>query len=250
MKGIIPVVGLGTRVLPLTKGFSKELLPIGNKKTGIKPVIHWILEDMINARIEETILVVSPEKKDITKYFKKDEFLKQKLHDKPELLKRVEEIEKLGEKIRFTVQEEPKGFGHAILQTEYFIDDSYFMCSVGDTIYSENIFEKMMKLHKEYKCSIIALETIPKEEAKKYGVVEAKELDDGIFEIENLVEKPKNPPSNKTITGAYILSSDIFDILKKQKYEKELGLTESIKELLNFEEIIGFEMYDSLLRFM
>jgi UTP--glucose-1-phosphate uridylyltransferase len=136
--------------------------------------------------------------------------------------------------------------GDAIYCGKEFVGKEYFLAMVGDTIYSGNVVKKMLEVYDKYKCSVIVLERVPKELVHKYGVISGKEIEDGIFEIDDLVEKPKpdEAPSNLIITGAYLLSPKIFKHLENTKAGKggEIQLTDAMKSLLSEEKIVGIEV--------
>ena len=148
--------------------------------------------------------------------------------------------------IYYTRQKEQKGLGDAINCGKEFVGKEYFLAMVGDTIYSGNVVKKMLEAYNKYKCSVIVLERVPKEMVYKYGVISGKEIEKGIFEIDDLVEKPavEEAPSNLIITGAYLLSPKIFKHLENTKVGKggEIQLTDAMKSLLSEEKIIGVEI--------
>ncbi|CAB3289305.1 Putative UTP--glucose-1-phosphate uridylyltransferase [Methanocaldococcus lauensis] len=241
-KAVIPVAGFGTRLLPITKAQPKEMLPVVNK-----PIVQYVVEDLVEAGIKNILFVTGKGKQAIENHFDINYELECKLKDsnKYDLLKAIKEIDNLGN-IFYTRQKEQKGLGDAILYGEEFVGDEYFIAMVGDTIYSENIVKDLIKVHEKYGCSVIALERVPMEEVYKYGVVEGEEIEEGIYKIKNMVEKPKveEAPSNLIITGAYLLSPKIFEKIRQTPpgRGREIQITDALNLLLKEEEVLGVEI--------
>ncbi|WP_423793161.1 UTP--glucose-1-phosphate uridylyltransferase GalU [Methanocaldococcus indicus] len=241
-KAIIPVAGFGTRLLPLTKAQPKEMLPVVDK-----PVVQYVVEDLVSAGVNNILFVTGKGKQAIENHFDKNYELECKLKEsnKLDLLEKIKKIDEMVN-IFYVRQKEQKGLGDAILYGKEFVGDEYFVAMVGDTIYSKNIVEDLIKAHKKYNCSVIALERVPREVVHKYGVVEIKDNNNGVYEIVDMVEKPsvEEAPSNLIITGAYILSPKIFEILKNTKPGRggEIQLTDAMRTLLEEEKIVGVEI--------
>jgi UTP--glucose-1-phosphate uridylyltransferase len=241
-KAIIPAAGFGTRLLPITKAQPKEMLPVLGK-----PIIQYVIEDLANAGIEDILVITGRGKYAIENHFDKNFELEDRLikDKKDEYLQKILETDDLAN-IYYTRQGKQNGLGDAVHCGKEFICEDYTIVMVGDTIYSGNVPKKLLEAHEKYGCSVIALERVPKEDVYKYGVISGKELENGIFEINDLVEKPnvENAPSNLIITGAYLLSSKIFDHLEKTQPGRggEIQLTDAMKSLLNEEKIIGVEV--------
>ncbi|CAB3290083.1 Putative UTP--glucose-1-phosphate uridylyltransferase [Methanocaldococcus lauensis] len=241
-KAVIPVAGFGTRLLPITKAQPKEMLPVVNK-----PIVQYVVEDLVEAGIKNILFVTGKGKQAIENHFDINYELECKLKDsnKYDLLKAIKEIDNLGN-IFYTRQKEQKGLGDAILYGEEFVGDEYFIAMVGDTIYSENIVKDLITVHEKYGCSVIALERVPMEEVYKYGVVEGEEIEEGIYKIKNMVEKPKveEAPSNLIITGAYLLSPKIFEKIRQTPpgRGREIQITDALNLLLKEEEVLGVEI--------
>ena len=234
-QAIIPLAGLGTRLLPLTSVLPKELLPINGK-----PGLEYILDECLEAGIKQIIFVISIKKKIIKDYFYNDAFykriIKKKKNDKrikSEYLK----IKKLKKMIKFVYQNEPKGTGDAILKCKKFIKSKYFLMLLpDDLIIKKNCSVGMMRLHKKYKSSVIASKKIPRKDVSRWGILKFNRLKDKNFLIKDVIEKPdvRSAPSNYAIIGRYILSKKIFNVLKKQKPGKngEIHITDAIKSLI------------------
>ncbi|MBB6066843.1 UTP--glucose-1-phosphate uridylyltransferase GalU [Methanococcus maripaludis] len=241
-KAIIPAAGFGTRLLPITKAQPKEMLPVLGK-----PIIQYVIEDLANAGIDDILIITGRGKYAIENHFDKNFELEDRLikDKKDEYLQKILETDDLAN-IYYTRQGTQKGLGDAVYCGKEFICEEYSIIMVGDTIYSGNVPKKLIEAYEKYGCSVIALERVPKEDVYKYGVISGKEIEKGIFEIGDLVEKPnvENAPSNLIITGAYLLSSKIFDHLKNTKPGRggEIQLTDALKSLLSEENIIGVEV--------
>ncbi|BAP61380.1 UTP--glucose-1-phosphate uridylyltransferase [Methanococcus maripaludis KA1] len=241
-KAIIPAAGFGTRLLPITKAQPKEMLPVLGK-----PIIQYVIEDLANAGIEDILVITGRGKYAIENHFDKNFELEDRLikDKKDEYLQKILETDDLAN-IYYTRQGKQNGLGDAVYCGKEFICEEYSIIMVGDTIYSGNVPKKLIEAHEKYGCSVIALERVPKEDVYKYGVISGKELEKGIFEINDLVEKPnvEDAPSNLIITGAYLLSSKIFNHLENTKPGRggEIQLTDAMKTLLKEEKIIGVEV--------
>ena len=235
-QAIIPLAGLGTRLLPLTSIFAKELLPINGK-----PGIEYILDECIDAGIKEIIFIISTKKLMIKKYFYSDQFFKNIIKKKkdPRILKEYKKILKYKKKIKFVYQNKPLGTGDAVLKTKKFIKNSFFLMLLpDDLILKKNCSKDMIKLHKKYKASIMASMTVKKNNVNRWGIYSiSKKLNKQNFVISNVIEKPsiKEAPSKNAVIGRYILSKNIFKILKKQKKGKggEIHITDSIKTMID-----------------
>ncbi len=238
MKAIIPAAGLGTRLLPATKAQPKEMLIIGRK-----PIIHHVVEEAVRSGITEIIIVTGRHKRAIEDYFDSyhsEEDLIEKNHHA--LLEELNQLEKLGVNIFYCRQPRPLGLGDAILRTERFIDNEPFAVLLGDTIFTGKPFIGQLKdLHDKTKANIIGTDKVPKSKIGRYGVMDVKRISKGVFEVKNLVEKPKphEAPSNLIIAARYILNPSVFDALKTTKpgYGNEVQLTDAIKGLLEREKI-------------
>ncbi|MDP7541006.1 MAG: sugar phosphate nucleotidyltransferase [Candidatus Pelagibacter bacterium] len=238
-QAIIPLAGLGTRLLPLTSVLPKELLPINGK-----PGLEYILEEGINAGIKEFIFIISSKKKEIKKYFYNDSFYKKiiKKNNKNKRLKmEFAKIIKYKKIIKFVYQDVPRGTGDAVLKCKNYIRSKYFLMLLpDDLIIKNNCSQSMIKLHKKYNSSVIASKKVKKSEVSRWGIFDLKKLNKNSFLIKDVIEKPsiKNAPSNYAIIGRYILPKQIFKILQKQKpgQNGEIHITDAIKTLINKKE--------------
>ena len=238
-QAIIPLAGLGTRLLPLTSVLPKELLPINGK-----PGLEYILEEGVKAGIKEFIFIISSKKKEIKKYFYNDSFykkiIKKKSKDK-RLRLEYSKIKKYKKIIKFVYQNRPLGTGDAVLKCKNYIKSKYFLMLLpDDLIIKNNCSQSMIKLHTKYKSSVIASKKVKKNDVSRWGIFDLKKLNKSSFLIKDVIEKPsiKNAPSNYAIIGRYILPKKIFKILQNQKpgQNGEIHITDAIKTLIEKKE--------------
>ncbi len=242
LKAVIPAAGHGTRFLPITKAQPKEMLPVFDK-----PTIQYVVEEALGSSLKNILMVTGRGKRAIEDHFDRNPELEVYLEKagKSDVLKEISRISELAN-INYVRQKEALGLGHAVLQAKDFVGNSYFAVLLGDVITRPSCLSKILKIHEKYRASVIALQEIEPQDVVKYGIVKkGRELENGTFIIEDLVEKPeaREAPSNLAIVGRYILSSRIFDILGKREKGKdgEIQLTDAIKRLIESEEkVIGF----------
>jgi len=235
-QAIIPLAGLGTRLLPLTSVFAKELLPINGK-----PGIEYILDECIEAGIKEIIFIISQKKLMIKNYFYNDKFYRNIIKRKkdPRIIKEYKKILKYKKMIKFVFQDKPLGTGDAVLKTKKFIKDKYFLMLLpDDLIIKKNCSKSMITIHKKHKAAVMASMMIKKNEVTRWGIYDIKKkIDNKNFIIQNVVEKPsiKEAPSKNAVIGRYILPKTIFDKLTKLKPGKggEIHITDAIQSLIN-----------------
>ena len=238
-QAIIPLAGLGTRLLPLTSVFAKELLPINGK-----PGIEYILDECIEAGIKEIIFIISKKKNIIKKYFYNDLFYKRiiKLKRDPRILKEYKKILRYKKMIKFVYQNKPLGTGDAVLKTKKFIKDKYFLMLLpDDLIIKNNCSKSMMNIHKYSKSSVMASMNVNKKNVSRWGIYKlGKKLNKKNYYIKDVIEKPKvsTAPSNKAVIGRYILPKKIFSRLLNQKPGKggEIHITDAIQALIQNNE--------------
>ena len=242
-QAIIPLAGLGTRLLPLTSVFPKELLPINGK-----PGIEYILEECRAAGIKEVIFIISKKKQMIKNYFNKDNFYKSIIKKKKDkrILYEYKKLNKYRKMIKFVYQNKPLGTGDAVLKTKKYIKDNYFLMLLpDDLIIKNNCSKKMINIHSKKKCSVMASMKVEKKTVNRWGIYSVyKKIDKDNFYIKDVIEKPNinQAPSNFAIIGRYILHKKIFNKLKKQRKGKggEIHITDSIKQLIREgEKFIG-----------
>ena len=235
-QAIIPLAGLGTRLLPLTSVFAKELLPINGK-----PGIEYILDECINAGIKEVIFIISKKKLMIKNYFYNDKFYKDIIKKKKDqrIIKEYKKILKYKKMIKFVFQEKPSGTGDAVLKTKKFIKDKYFLMLLpDDLIMKSNCSKSMISIHKKYNSSVMASMKVNKKDVSRWGIYNIKKnINKNNFIIKNVVEKPsiKSAPSKNAVIGRYILPKTIFKKLSKLKpgSGKEIHITDAIQSLID-----------------
>ena len=235
-QAIIPLAGLGTRLLPLTSVFAKELLPINGK-----PGIEYILDECIEAGIKEVIFIISQKKIMIKKYFYNDKFYKDIIKRKkdPRILNEYKKILKYKKMIKFVFQDKPLGTGDAVLKTKKFIKEKYFLVLLpDDLIIKQNCSKSMIRIHQKFKSSVMASMKVNKKNVSRWGIYNIKKkIDNKNFIIKSVVEKPtaKQAPSNNAVIGRYILPKTIFNKLINLKPSKsgEIHITDAIQLLIN-----------------
>jgi len=230
-KCLFPVAGYGTRFLPATKSMPKEMLPIVNK-----PLVHYGVEEAMAAGLTEMAFVTGRGKRAIADYFDISYELEHQIHGtgKEAYLKGIRSIlEKCS--FSFTRQREMKGLGHAILAGETLIGNEPFAVLLSDDLClndGDGVLAQMVALFRRHQCSVIAIQEVPAEETEKYGVIAGTEIEPGVYEVTDMIEKPAKgkAPSNLAIIGRYILTPDIFDILRVTAPGKngEIQLTDAL----------------------
>ena len=241
-KAIIPAAGLGTRFLPATKSQPKEMLPIVDK-----PTLQYIIEEAINSGIEEILIVTGRSKKSIEDHFDRSVELELELEQKgkTEMLKMVQDISNMVN-IHYIRQKEPKGLGHAIHCAKSFIGDEPFAVLLGDDIVDAKTpcLKQLIDCYDEYKTSVLGVQEVAKQDTDKYGILDVKHIEDRVYKVKDMVEKPKveEAPSNIAILGRYIITPAIFEILENQAPGKggEIQLTDALKTLASQEAIYAY----------
>jgi len=233
-QAIIPLAGLGTRLLPLTSVMPKELLPINGK-----PNLEYILEECLDAGVKQFIFIISKDKISIKKYFFNDSFYKKIIKKKKDkrIIEEFRKIKKYQKMIKFVYQNEPKGTGDAVLKCEKLIKNKFFLMLLpDDLIIKKNCTREMINLHNKTKGSIIATKQVDKKTISRWGILSIKNRKKNYFQINDVIEKPsiKKAPSNYAIIGRYILPINIFDEIKRLKPSQggEIHITDAIRNLI------------------
>jgi UTP--glucose-1-phosphate uridylyltransferase len=242
-KAIIPAAGLGTRFLPATKAQPKEMLPIVDK-----PTIQYIVEEACASGIEDIIIVTGRSKRAIEDHFDKSYELESELEKsgKEDLLELVQNISNMVN-IHYIRQKEPRGLGHAIYCAKSFIGNEPFAVLLGDDVVDAETpcLKQMIDVYNEYKTSILGVQKVPDEDVSKYGIVNCKHVEDRVYKVKDLVEKPKKEeaPSNIAILGRYIITPKIFEYLENTKPGAggEIQLTDALKELSRTEAMYAYD---------
>ncbi len=215
-KCLFPAAGYGTRFLPATKAMPKEVMPIVNK-----PLIQYGVEEALEAGMRDIAIVTGRGKRALEDHFDVSYELEHQISgtDKEAYLA---DIRRLMEECTFsyTRQKEMKGLGHAILTGEPLIGREPFGVILADDLCDgdgHGVMSQMARIYAKYRCSVVAIEEVPEDQIHKYGVIAGSEIEDGLFMISDMVEKPSanEAPSNLAIIGRYILTPDIFDILRE-----------------------------------
>jgi UTP--glucose-1-phosphate uridylyltransferase len=233
---VIPVAGLGTRLLPATKSQPKEMLPVGRK-----PVVQYVVEELTRVGITRVLFVTGPGKASIENHFDRNAELIQTLREtgKEELLAALE-FERSTVQYFYTRQRELLGLGHAVACARSFAGNQPFVVALGDSIIGmhaeSDVVQRMTRCyHERDAAAVIAFEEVPHDEVSRYGIAKPKQ-DDELFEIEDLVEKPspREAPSNLAIAARYVLSPAIFDALAQTRRGKggEIQLTDAIRTVI------------------
>lgn len=241
-KAIIPAAGLGTRFLPATKAQPKEMLPIVDK-----PAIQYIIEEAVASGIEEILIITGRNKRAIEDHFDKSIELEEQLrkNNKNDMLKVIQDISSMAD-IYYIRQKEPKGLGHAISCARTFVGDEPFAVMLGDDIVDNEVpcLKQLINCYDKYKTSVLGVQEISECNITKYGIIKGIEIDEGLYKVSDMVEKPKieEAPSNIAILGRYIITPDIFDILESTKPGKsgEIQLTDALKELTRQEAVYAY----------
>ncbi len=241
-KAVIPAAGLGTRFLPATKAQPKEMLPIVDK-----PTIQYIIEEAANAGVEDIIIVTGRNKRSIEDHFDRSIELEMELErtGKEDWLEMVKSIPEIAN-IHFIRQKQPLGLGHAVLTASHFIGDEPFAVLLGDDVVvsKKPALQQMVEVFNEYKTSILGVQEVSDDVVHKYGIVDCRLVDNDVYKVRDLVEKPKkeDAPSNVAILGRYILTPAIFNYLENQTPGAggEIQLTDSLKRLAQDEAMYAY----------
>lgn len=242
-KAVIPVAGLGTRFLPATKVVPKELLPIVDI-----PSIQYVVQEAVDAGIEEIIFVTGRNKDAIEDHFDEAPELEQILADRgqSETVKMLRRIAEMTEVVSVR-QKKPMGLGHAVLCARDLVGDEPFAVLLADDLIDSETpcVRQLLNIFEETQESVIALMEVPESEVHQYGVIQGKEIKKGLYQIEATVEKPaaKDAPSRMAIIGRYVLRPEIFTILQNLPAGRggEIQLTDGLAELVRERKIFGCE---------
>ena len=243
-KCLFPAAGYGTRFLPATKAIPKEMLPILNK-----PLLQYGVEEALEAGINNMSIVTGRGKRSIEDHFDNSYELESQLRGTPKEYY-LKEIQKVIEKATFTYTRQQKmlGLGHAILTGQPLIGNEPFAVILADDLcdsLDEGILAQMIGIYNKHQCSIIAIEEVPINQTNRYGIISGELIDKNIYLVTDMVEKPdiSNAPSNLAIIGRYILTPDIFDILKKIVPDKnqEIQLTDALLDQAKKGKVLAYK---------
>ena len=244
-KCLFPAAGYGTRFLPATKAIPKEMLPVLTK-----PLLQYGVEEAIGAGMDTMAIVTGRGKRAIEDHFDISYELEHQIKgtSKEHYLNEIrEDISKCT--FSYTRQIEMKGLGHAILTGQTLIGDEAFGVVLADDLcdnIEDGVLEQMTKIFQKYPdCCIVAIEEIPKEDTNKYGVIAGELIEDNLYRVNNMVEKPepKDAPSNLAIIGRYILTPNIFDVIKVTKPGKggEIQITDALLTLAKDQKVLAYK---------
>jgi len=244
-KCLFPAAGYGTRFLPATKAMPKEMLPILTK-----PLIQYGVEEALEANCRTIAIVTGRGKRAIEDHFDMNYELEHQISgtDKEKLLK---DTRKLTQECSFsyTRQNEMKGLGHAILTGEILIGEEAFAVILADDLCinpnGKGILAQMVALYEKYRCSIVAIEEVKANEVDKYGIIQGDEIEKNVYRVNDMIEKPNKAksPSNLAIIGRYILTPDIFNILRVTKQGKngEIQITDALFEQAKQGSVLAYK---------
>lgn len=242
-KAVIPAAGMGTRFLPATKAQPKEMLPIVDK-----PTIQYIIEEAVASGIEDILIVSGRGKRAIEDHFDKSYELEDMLKRKgeQELLSLVQDISNLAN-VNYVRQKEPRGLGHAIYCARSFIGNEPFAILLGDDIVDSSVpcLKQMIDIYEKYNTTVLGVQQVPESEVSKYGIIKGTLIEDRVYKVEDMVEKPDidSAPSNVAILGRYIVTPEVFTHLENASPGKggEIQLTDALKAMLAANPIHAYD---------
>ncbi|MBP2654420.1 MAG: hypothetical protein H6Q73_1989 [Firmicutes bacterium] len=242
-KCLFPAAGYGTRFLPATKAMPKEMMSVLTK-----PLIQYGVEEAMQAGISNMCIITGRGKRAIEDHFDICYELEDQIRGTSKE-KSLASIRKIIASCTFsyTRQMQMKGLGHAILTGKPLVGNEAFAVILADDLCScegRNVMEQMILLYDKYQCSIVAIEEIEPSHTDQYGIIAGTEIEDGIIKVTSMIEKPKpeEAPSNLAIIGRYILTPDIFDILKKTEPSKngEIQITDALMTQASKGKVLGY----------
>ncbi len=242
-KAVIPAAGLGTRMLPATKTVPKEMLPLVDK-----PAIQYIVEEAVAAGIEDILIVTNRSKSAMDDYFDYYPELEDRLNasQKERELAEIRRAADLAN-IFYVRQKETRGLGHAIWRAKHFVGDEPFAVLLGDDIMRAKtpVIGQLIQAAEKYQCSAVGVQQVPTEAISKYCSLKVEALEDNVFTVDDLVEKPRREEifSNYAILGRYVLSPAIFDILEDLKpgVGGEIQLTDGLRQLCRQDRMVAVD---------
>ena len=241
-KCIVPAAGLGTRFLPATKSVPKEMLPIVDT-----PTIQYIVEEAVEAGIENVVLVQGRYKYAIEDHFDISYELERTLAERGKIKER-DALHRIANMVSLTTirQKEPLGLGHAVLCAEQAVGNEPFVVALGDDLIDAAVpgIKQLVDCYERHKKGVVALMRVPASQTHLYGIAAGPKIGDREYRIDQMVEKPKkDAPSDLAVIGRYVLPSKIFLMLKNTKpgVGGEIQLTDALAELARVDGLIGYE---------
>lgn len=242
-KAVIPAAGLGTRMLPATKTVPKEMLPLVDK-----PVIQYIIEEAVDAGIEDILVVTNRAKSAMDDYFDYYPELEERLNrgGKEKELQEVRRAADLAN-IFYVRQKETKGLGHAIWRAKRFVGDEPFAVLLGDDIMKAKkpVIRQLIDAAEKYGAPAVGVQQVPLDAISKYSSVKVTRLEDRVFAVSDMNEKPRPEEifSPYAILGRYVLTPEIFDVLEHQEpgYGGEIQLTDGLRTLCHQGKMVAVD---------
>ncbi len=233
-KAVFPAAGLGTRFLPATKASPKEMLPLVDK-----PLIQYVVEEAVASGIESIVIVTGRGKTAIEDHFDISFELEKLLEErgKTELLRDMRAISQMA-RVSYVRQREALGLGHAVLQARDSVGNEPFAVLLSDDIIDSKTpaLKQLLHVYEKYDAPVLGTMSVPGEAISRFGVIDAEEVEDGVYRIKDMVEKPKfgEEPSDLAIIGRYVLTPDIFDEIEKTTPGAigEIQITDAMRSLL------------------
>ncbi|VGO12182.1 UTP--glucose-1-phosphate uridylyltransferase [Pontiella desulfatans] len=242
-KAVIPAAGFGTRFLPLTKAQPKEMLPIVDT-----PTIQLVVEEAVESGITDILMVIGKSKRAIEEHFDRNFELEHELAEKGknDLLDQVRQVSSMAN-IHFVWQKELNGLGDAVSYARNHVGNEPFALLLGDTILESYsgvpVTRQLMDVAVKHQGSVVALEEVPVEKVNRYGILDGTEMDDGVFRVNDFIEKPhpSEAPSNLAFAGRYVFMPDIFDFLMQTGRGKhnEIQLTDAMRTMAQSRPMFG-----------
>jgi UTP--glucose-1-phosphate uridylyltransferase len=240
-KAIIPAAGFGTRFLPATKSQPKEMLPIVDT-----PVIQYVVEEAVASGITDILMVIGKGKRAIEEHFDRsfqleDQLARQKKTEELEAIRRISDMAE----IHFVWQKEMKGLGHAVLCGLHHVGNEPFAVLLGDTVIAaeEPATKQLIDVYNHYHSSVVVLEEVEPEKVSRYGVLKGRDMGDGLYQVEDFVEKPSmdEAPSNLVFAGRYVFTPAIFRYLETTPPDKggEIQLTDAMRAMVKNQAMYG-----------
>ena len=241
---VFPVAGLGTRILPATKAFPKELLPLVDR-----PVIQFGVEEAVESGIGRVVLVTSPDNEMTAAHFAANPRLESILAErgKTDALETIRSVSSMAE-VTTVHQTDPLGLGHAVLMARSAVGDAPFAVALPDDVIDADppALRQMLDVFEEFDGPVVLVERVPREVVDRYGVIDAARLREGVYQIRDLVEKPRpeNAPADLAIIGRYILTPDVFAALEQTRKDGggEIQLTDGLRRLLQERPLYACEL--------
>jgi UTP--glucose-1-phosphate uridylyltransferase len=247
LKAVIPAAGLGTRFLPASKAIPKEMIPVVDK-----PGIQYAVEEAVRAGIEEIVVVTSPGKDAIKEHFSRSVELERHLEATGKL-DHLAEVKRVGEMadIRYVMQDEPLGFGHAVLTAESDVGGNSFVVMVPDEIVPEpregegDLLPELIAIHDRLGAGVITVQEVPHEDISSYGSIEPELVEPNVYRIKDMVEKPTpaEAPSDLAARARWLFTAEIFDAIRRTSrgVGGEIQLTDAIRIVAQESAMYAYE---------